>query len=333
MIPSSVNDLSYRTWYFDKSNPLHKGDTGKLRKRSFRVMKRVSPYPLKLRYTPIPDKVQRSFTLSLESGKNSATQALMKVLSARQVDWGRALKLLRRGGDPFLYRGSAFRPNVLFKVIVDITNTQKSAAKNLLKSKEREEFIALLLEREGVESALLEFDSTPFKNTPFTAAIAARDKSFSRALFNYLKKTNHELLITPNQKELEGQFGSNTPLVLAIKTNNEELALDLVPFYNNESLRKRVTWANSNALELAHIARFNHLLPVMVEIAQGLTMDEATHLQSLYDECPRGKSIWHDLYETDMFLNDEGDFIEDRERVSNPDVYHTSKYIRTSVFH
>ncbi|MBO9495502.1 hypothetical protein J7438_15595 [Thalassotalea sp. G20_0] len=331
MIPSSVNDLSYRSWYFDKSNPIHKGDIGKLSKRSFRVMKRVSPYPLKLTYIPISDKVRRPLTLSLEVGKSSATQALVKVLSADQVDWGRALKLLRRGGDPFAYRGSAFRPNVLFKVIVDITNTPKIEAKKNLNSKEREGFIALLLKREGIESTLLELDATPFVNTPFTAAIAARDKSLSRAIFNYLKETHHELLITPNQKKMSGQFGKNTPLVLAIKTNNEDLALDLLPFYTNELLRQRITWANSNALELAHLARFNRLLPIMVATAQGLTMDEATHFQSLYDGCPRGNNIWHDLYESDMFLNDEGHFIEDRERVSNPVLYHTSQYIRKSV--
>ncbi|WP_422132729.1 hypothetical protein [Endozoicomonas sp. ALD040] len=331
MTPPHPDDPLYRSWYFDKKNPIHKGNTVKLRMRSFRSMKRASPYPLKFKYIPIPDKAQRSKTLRLERGRNLVTQKFIEVLSVVKVNWARAVKLLKSGGDPFAYKGTGFTPNILFKLIVDITNTPKIEAKHLLESKEREEFIALLLERDEIESALMEFDSSPFQNTPFTAAIAARDIKLSKALFNHLTKTNHELLITPNQKTLERQFGNNTPLVLAIKTNNEELALDLVPFYTDELLRKRVTWANNNTLELAHLARFNHLLPIMVAIAQGLTTDEATKLQSLYDGCPRGSDIWHDLYETDMFLNDEGEFIEDRERVSNPDIYHTSKYIRTSV--
>lgn len=327
MVPLNLTDSPDRNWYLDKSNPINKGNTRKLSRGSFPAMKRVSPYALESSHLTTGEKVKKPMTASLESGQNLATHALLKVLSAEQVDWGSALKLLQRGGDPLAYRGDAFRPNILFKVIFDITNMPKSEVNNFSTSKERESFIELLLEKEGIESTLLEFDSTPFENTPFTAAIAARDKSYSRAIFNYLKKTNHELLITPNKKTLERQFGNNTPLILAIKTNNEELALDLIPFYNHHSLRKRMTWANSNALELAHLARFNRLLPVMTGIAQGLTMDEATHLQSLYDQCPRGQDIWHDLYETDMFLNDQGEFIEDRERVSNPDLYHTSNYL------
>ncbi|WP_252177039.1 hypothetical protein [Endozoicomonas sp. 4G] len=325
MIPSCHDESMCRSWYFDKRNPIHKGNAGKLSKRSFRAMKRVSPYPLEFKYTPILNELERSFIVSLESGKKLETQELMEVLSDQSIDWSKALKLFQEGGDPFAYKGDAFRPNVLFKVIVDITNAPKSQAENTFEN-ERIEFIELLLEKEGIESLLLQCDSTPFENTPFTAAIAARDKRVSKAIFNHLKKTNHELLITPNHKTLPRHFGNNTPLVLSIKTNNEDLAIDLVPFYNAELLRKPITWANSNALELAHLARFNNLLPVMAISAQGFSPDEATKLQKLYDGCPRGTDVWYDLYETDMFLNDEGEFIEDRERISNSQAYHTENF-------
>ncbi len=289
-------------------------------------MKRVSPYPLKFKYTPIFNKIHRSLNVSVEGGKNLTTQKLIEALSVGQVNWRRAFRLLQEGGDPFTYKGSDFKPNVLFKAIFDITNFPKINIEKLFE-KERIEFIELLLEKDEVESVLLAFDSTPFKNTPFTAAIAARDKKASKAIFNHLEKTSHELLITPNQKKLPGQFGNNTPLVLAIKTNNEELAIDLVPFYTADLLRKPVTWANHNALELAHLARFNHLLPVMAKAAQGFSVNEAAHLQTLYDKTPRGSNVWYDLYETDMFLNDAGEFIEDKERVSNYQAYHTSNFI------
>ena len=328
MFPSCHDGSICRGWYLDKRNPIHKGNTGKLSKRSFRAMKRATPYPLKFKSPPILNKVERSLTVKtarLESGKKLATQKLMEVLSAESIDWRRALKLFQVGGDPFTYKGDAFRPNMLFKVIIDITNAPKSQAKNPFE-KERIEFIELLLEQEGIESLLLQFDSTPFENTPFTAAIAARDKRASKAIFNHLKKNNHELLITPNQKNMPKQFGNNTPLVLAIKTNNEELAIELVSFYNAELLRKPITWANSNALDLAHLARFNKLLPLMAETAQGFSQDEATKLQELYDGYPRGSDVWYDLYETDMFLNDEGEFIEDKERASNYQVYHTTNF-------
>lgn len=328
MLPSYPDNTLYKEWYFDKRNPIHKVNAGKLSKRSFRSMKRVSPYPLKFKYTPILKKTRRSFTLRMKSVTNLVTQKLMKVLTAELIDWNRALKLLRSGGDPFAFKGDAFRPNILFKVVFDITNAPKTKDKHPFE-KERIEFIRELMEKEGIESLLLQFDSTPFENTPFTAAVAARDKGASKAIFNYLQKTNHELLITPNLKSMPRQFGNNTPLVLAIKTNNEALARDLVPFYNAELLRKPVTWANSNALELAHLARFNNLLPVIAEAARGFSPDEANKLQALYDECPRGSDVWYDLYETDMFLNDEGEFIEDKERVSNYQLYHTAKFTNT----
>ncbi len=291
-------------------------------------MKRVSPYP-QIKYTATFHEAHRKLFLNQESRTKMLTQELIRALSVDSVDWSQAIELLREGGDPFAYKGDNFRPNILFKIIIDITNTKKFEVKKLLESQDRIKFIELILEREKIESALLKFDSSPFKNTPFTATIAARDKNASRAIFNHLNKTNHELLITPNQEILESQFGNNTPLVLAIKTNNEELAIILVPFYTAELLRKPITWAASNALELAHLARFNRLLPVMAKAAQGFTVDEANHLQSLYDSDLRGNDVWHDLYETDMFLNDDGEFIKDKERVSDYQAYHTSRFIRT----
>ncbi|MGI9282657.1 MAG: hypothetical protein ACR2PX_23925 [Endozoicomonas sp.] len=130
-------------------------------------------------------------------------------------------------------------------------------------------------------------------------------------------------------------LGNNTPLVLALKTNNEELACKLVRHYTPDQLREPCTWAGNSALTLAHIGRFNQLLPLIAAKVGGYPAEEAAFLDTLYNaEKPtykddqKSQSNWHDMYDNDMYLDDAGRFVEHQHRQKRPELYQASAHVR-----
>ena len=255
--------------------------------------------------------------------KAEATAQLLEAFKDEQhINWPMALEAIQTGADPFAYKGPKLRPNILFAFTRDITNNPALKGQADPHLHERTECLKLVLQQPGAVTAMCSVDESYFGNTPFTAAIAARDKEVSDIMLEYLSHTPklRHITTTGNTKTMENYFGHHTPMVLALKTNNEALALKLLPFYSAAKLRECCTWAGHSALQLAHVGRFEKLLPEMAKQAGPFPPQEAMQLQQIYqserdDHTRVGRrfheaNLWHDLYHNDMFLDDKGDFTE-----------------------
>ncbi|WP_062270275.1 ubiquitin carboxyl-terminal hydrolase family protein [Endozoicomonas arenosclerae] len=292
---------------------------------------------------PVEPKAKKTAVDKMQGVSNDeATQRLSTLLSkpALDIDWSKAMTELEAGANPFSYfeEGRSLAPNVLFKVIRDITNNAHIKGKPDPSREVRLNFLKAILQMPGAESAMCVIDSSWFGNTPFTAAIAARDKDVANIMLETCVSVHPNLkaLITsPNISTIPGMLGNNSPLVLAMKTNNEDLACKLVRHYSPDQLREPCTWAGNSALTLAHIGRFNKLLPLIAEKSGSYPAEEAAYLDALYNaEKPTYKddlktqSNWHDMYDNDMYLDDNGRFVEHQHRHKRPELYQASAHLK-----
>ncbi|MRI32463.1 hypothetical protein EOPP23_05620 [Endozoicomonas sp. OPT23] len=224
-----------------------------------------------------------SSLITPQTYNQTATTELTELLSnpVNDIDWAQANSLLEKGADPFDFRTrTGFSCNTLFRIIDAYKHCKASPGKNF----ERVKFLSSILKGHDSAQLFLETSRDFIGHTPLTAALTKGDKEAAQTIYHYLKQQSEleALLTCPNISSRVNVIGNETPLVLAIKAGDEKLACQLIKYYNENQLREPCTASGLNALELAHYAHMDTLLPLLAEKAHNFRYTEACHFRELY---------------------------------------------------
>ena len=218
-----------------------------------------------------------------------------------KINWPQVTNLVKAGADPAVHLGNKITPTPMFMVTGQYCSDARLRTQGDPNRKERLECLQAMLKHPRAVAALNEVDDGVFGNTPLTWAVAQGDEDVANLMLDRIEaQPGLESLITqPNKKTMADQFGNNTPLMLAMKTDKKKLAARLLPHYSYQDLVVHKTGQGYDACELASYGRFNELLP---HIWKQAPPGKRAELKVLYMEQKRQGGLDIDLYETDMYF-------------------------------
>ena len=223
------------------------------------------------------------------------------LVSWEKINWSRVSSLVKAGADPSVDLGNKITPTPIFLVTGQYCSDNRLRTQGDPNRKERLECLQTMLKHPRAEAALREVDDGVFGNTPLTWAVAQGDEDVANLMLDKIEAQPalHPLMTKPNKQTMADQFGNNTPLVLAMKTDKKKLTARLLPHYGYQELTEHKTGQGYDACELASYGRFNELLP---HIWKQVPPEKREELKVLYMEKGRQSGLDIDLYETDMYF-------------------------------
>ena len=220
-------------------------------------------------------------------------------------NWAKATKLVKQGADPSSSLEVSHCPNPLFLVAAnyagDLDVRKGGDPDRILKLNCLRE----MLKHPNAAEAMKVIDKEGSGNTPLTRALALGDQTTATIMVDFIDKEmirNNTVatILTQPDKQSES-LAQNTPLMLALKTGCDQLAVKLMPFYSSEDIVGHKSLSGHDALDMICYRRLDEL---MRAVRFHAPEDRKLQLQALYLSDQRNSDLDKEIYANNMYLSE-----------------------------